>query len=224
MSDFNLDNFKKSWQEQDVQSRYKQSDIEQMLHKKSRNYVKYIFWISLAEFLIFFILNVFYIFKSEDNNSFLNILKKLGVQQTTQLEQNFEHLYFGLKVISLIITAYFVVQFFFNYKKIQVQDNLKLLILQIVKFRKTVNAFIFTNIVILILFFFSLTLFTLEIFSNQNIEMSSSKLTGFIAGIAVTMLFSVGLIWLYYKIVYGIIMRRLGKNLQQLREIETENI
>ena len=222
MSDFNLDDLKKSWQEQDIKPKYAPSEILQMLHKKSRNYVKYILWISTLEFLIFFSLSIFYIFQSEGDNSFLDILKKLGVQETPQLQETFEHLYAGLKLVSLLITGFFVIQFYLNYKKIKVQDNLKLLILQIVKFRKTVNAFIFTNIFLLILFTGILTAFIFRIFSVQNIQLTHPTLIGFIVGLSLTTLFSVGLIWLYYKIVYGIIMRRLGQNLKELQKIEEE--
>ena len=40
--DFNIDDFKKSWQEQSVPEVYETSEIEAMLNKSSRNYVKYI--------------------------------------------------------------------------------------------------------------------------------------------------------------------------------------
>lgn len=223
MSEFNLDNLKKTWQEQDVQPKYTSTDISQMLTGKSRNYVKFIFWISLAEFILFFFLNIYYIFQSENENSFFNILQKLGVQENAEIKGNFEHLYFGLKIVSLIITAYFVIQFYINYKKIKIQDNLKLLILQIVKFRKTVNVFIFTNIFLLILFTAILTFFIFSIFSSQSIALSHPVLLGFLTGAILTTVLAVGLIWLYYKVVYGIIMKRLGKNLKQLQSIEAEN-
>lgn len=222
MSDFNLDDLKKTWQEQDVQPKYTASEITQMLHKNSRNYVKYIFWISMAEFLIFFCLSIFYIFRSENNSSFFEILKKLGVQESPDLQQAFEHLFVSLKVASLVITAFFVVQFYLNYKKIKVQDNLKLFILQIVKFRKTVNAFIITNIFLLVIFQAVLTLFIFRIFTEQNISLTHPTLIGFIIGISFTTLLSVALVWLYYKIVYGIIMRKLGKNLAELKKVDEE--
>ena len=222
MSDFNIDDLKKSWQEQKVEPKYAPSEISQMLHKKSRNYVKYIFWISAAEFFIFFSISVFYIFRAENDTSFLDILKKLGVEETPQLQDSFAKLYVCLKIVSLLITGFFVVQFYLNYKKIKIQDNLKLLILQIVKFRKTVNAFIFTNIALLILFTAVLTAFIFSIFNEQNISLTHPTLIGFIVGISLTTIFSIGLIWLYYKIVYGIIMKRLGRNLAELQKIESE--
>ena len=40
MPDFDLDNLKKTWQEQKVQPKYDNTEIIQMLNKKSRNYVR----------------------------------------------------------------------------------------------------------------------------------------------------------------------------------------
>jgi len=45
MPDFDLDNLKKTWQEQEVRPKYDGAQIEAMLNKSSRNYVKYILWI-----------------------------------------------------------------------------------------------------------------------------------------------------------------------------------
>lgn len=221
--DFNLDDLKKSWQEQQVPDVYETSEIEAMLNKKSRNYVKYIFWISLAEFLFFALVGIYTVFSTEKSNSFINILQKLGVKTNDIIEMNFAHLYFGLKVFSLIITAIFVYLFYRNYKKINVENNLKKFILQIVKFKKTVNAFITTNIVILIVFAFILTGFTIRTMKSQNIYLNNPALLGFITGVIISIGFGVLLIWIYYRIVYGIIMQRLGKNLEQLQKIEKEN-
>ena len=65
--DFDIDDLKKSWQEQKVPEVYQTSEIEAMLNKKSRNYVKYIFWISLVEFLFFALLSIYTIFSSNNN-------------------------------------------------------------------------------------------------------------------------------------------------------------
>ena len=87
--DFDIDDLKKSWQEQKVPEVYQTSEIEAMLNKKSRNYVKYIFWISLVEFLFFALLSIYTIFSSNNNESFLNMMKKLGLKVTQDIEMNF---------------------------------------------------------------------------------------------------------------------------------------
>lgn len=222
MPEFDLDNFKKTWQEQDVQPKYNSTEIEAMLNKSSRNYVKYILWISIAEFFVIFCMNIYYSFLGDDTNSFLSILGKLGVKSTSSLEAGFTHLYFGLKTISLILTAFFVVRFFLNYRRINIESNLKKLILQIIKFKKTVNLFILANIFLLILFTVVLTVFTFSVLSQQNIHLNNPTLIGFLVGTILMTAISVVLIWIYYRIVYGIILKRLGKNLAELQKIDEE--
>ena len=220
--DFNIDDLKKSWQEQTVTEVYGTSEIEAMLNKKSRNYVKYIFWISLAEFLFFAAVSIYTIFTADNNESFLNMMKKLGLKITQDIEMNFGHLYFALKIFSLLITAGFVLLFYRNYKKIKVECNLKNLIVQIIKFKKTVNAFILTNIILLILIMFALTFFTIHALKMQNIHLENPTIIGFYAGIIISLSFGILLVLIYYRVVYGIIMRRLGKNLEHLQKIEQE--
>lgn len=219
--DFNIDDLKKSWQEQQVPEVYQSSEIEAMLNKRSKNYVKYILWISIAEFLFFAILSVYTVFSAQESDGFLHVLEKLGVKINPEIEKNYGHLYFGLKVMSLLITAAFVYLFYRNYIKINIENNLKKFILQIIRFKKTVNLFILTNIVFLITFVFILTLFTMNIVKTQNIHLNNPTLLGMIIGFMVSLIIGILLILLYYRIVYGIIMRRLGRNLEQLKEIES---
>lgn len=220
--DFDIDDLKKSWQEQTVTEVYETSEIQAMLNKKSRNYVKYIFWISLAEFIFFAAIGIYTIFSQENNESFLNMMKKLGLKITSDIEMNFGHLYFVLKAFSLFITAVFVFLFYRNYKKIKIECNLKNLIVQIIRFKKTVNAFILTNIILLILFTFVLTFFIIHMLKSQNIQLANSTVIGFYVGIIISLSFGILLVLVYYRIVYGIIMRRLGKSLEQLQKIEKE--
>jgi hypothetical protein len=224
MPEFDLDSFKKTWQEQPVQKKYDDNEILKMLNKKSRNYVKYIFWISVAEFIFFSGLGLFYIVQGKESNSFLNILEKLGARKTTEVEGYLDNIYIILKVLSLSITAYFVFKFYQNYKKIKIEENLKKLIIKIIQFKKTVNAFILINIILLIAFTSIFTVFVFYILNNQNIKVNNSNLTGFIIGIVISTAFAVLLIWLYYRLVYGIIMKKLDRNLKQLKEIDSQEI
>lgn len=222
MPEFDLDNFKKTWQEQEVQPKYNSTEIEAMLNKSSRNYVKYILWISIAEFLVILCMNIYYTFLGDDSNSFIKILGRLGVQNSDSLQTSFGQLYFILKIISLIMTAFFVVCFYQNYRRINIESNLKKLILQIIRFKKTVNLFILANIFLLIIFTVVLTVFTFSVLSEQNIHLNHPTLIGFLVGLVVMTVISVLLIWVYYRVVYGIILKRLGKNLGELQKIDSE--
>ena len=220
--DFNIDDLKKSWQEQPVPEVYQSSEIEAMLNKSSRNYVKYILWISVAEFLFFVAVSIYSVFYTDQTSSFLHIIKKLGAKITYEIEKDFAHLFFFFKVLSLSITAVFVVLFYRNYKKINIENNLKNFILQIIKFKRTVNLFILTNIIVLIFFAMVLTIFSMNILKLQEIQLQNATLIGIVVGAIVSVTIGLLLILIYYRVVYGIIMRRLGNKLQQLQKIEQE--
>ncbi|WP_415328707.1 beta-carotene 15,15'-monooxygenase [Chryseobacterium sp. MMS23-Vi53] len=224
MPEFDLDSFKKTWQEQPVQEKYDDNEILKMLNRKSRNYVKYIFWISVAEFIFFSVLGLFYFFQGEESNSFIKVLERLGAQKTPEVENNFDNTYLAIKILSLLVTAYFVFKFYQNYRKIKIEENLKGLITRIIKFKKTVNAFILISIVLLVAFTSVFTAFIFYALNTQNIEPKTADLTIVIVGIVVSMVLSILLIWLYYKLVYGIIIKKLDRNLKQLREIDSQEI
>lgn len=220
MPEFNLDQYKKTWQEQPIEQKYSNAEILKMLNKKSTNYIKYIVWISIFEFSFFLALTIYYLFNDEDVSNYLLMLEKLGIQNSPQILSNFEHLYFAMKVLSLLVTGVFVVKFVLNFKRIKVESNLKKFILQIVKFKNTVNIFIVTNILLLVVFTAILSYFVFHTLQAQNIDLPRDTSIGLLVGLLLTTLFSVLLIWCYYRIVYGIIMKRLGTHLKQLKEIE----
>ncbi|CAA7392600.1 beta-carotene 15,15'-monooxygenase [Chryseobacterium fistulae] len=222
MPEFDLDSFKKTWQEQPVQQKYDNNEILQMLNRKSRNYVKYIFWISVVEFLFFTSLGLFYIIQGKESNSFINILEKLGVRRTPEIEHSFDNIYLALKILSLSITAYFVYKFYQNHKQIKIEENLKKFISKIIQFKKTVNMFILLNIGLLIIFTSIFTVFVFYVLNTQNIAITNSALSGFLIGIVLSTALSVLLIWIYYRLLYGIIMKRLDKNLKQLKDIDSQ--
>lgn len=223
MPEFDLDSFKETWQKQPIEPKYDSTDIESMLNKSSRNYVKYILWISLVEFILILSANLYYTFLGEDTSDLMSVLSKLGINDSGRFEHSIEQFYLILKIVSLALTGVFVVLFYRNYRKIKIECNLKNLILQIIKFKNTVQLFILANIVLVILFTSVLGIFTFSILAEQNIQLSNPTFIGFIVGLVLTMGISVVLIWFYYRIVYGFILRRLGRNLEQLQNIEEGN-
>ncbi|MGC4129547.1 MAG: beta-carotene 15,15'-monooxygenase [Bergeyella sp.] len=223
MPEFDIDNFKVTWQKQDVKPKYDSAEILQMLNRKSRNYVKYILWISIAEFLLIVGVSAFYLCKGDEGESFMHILQKLGVTETPELKNSLNYFYNSMKAVSILVTAYFVVRFYISYSKINVEANLKKFILQIMRFKNTVNLFILTNILLLVVYTGALAVFMFYVLSGQHVKLDTATIWGFVVGLAVSLVFSIVLIWVYYRIVYGIIMNRLGKNMEQLQEIEGQS-
>ncbi len=222
MPDFDLDQFKESWQEQNSTTKYNQTEILQMLNRKSRNYVKYILWVSIIEFVFVVAMNIYYFSTETETENFSQILSRLGVKSDTLAINGMENIYTFIKILSIAIIVVFVVVFYIDYKKINIENSLKQLITRIINFKKAVNYFIYTNILFLI---FATALFLYNIFhiaNSQNINIDNSTLVGLGVGVFVGLAFSILLIWLYYKLVYGIIISRLSKNLEQLKVIEQE--
>jgi len=220
--DFDIDALKKTWKDQVISDEYNQDEIEVMLNKKSRNYVKYILWISIAEFIVFGLINFISFFSNDFHTDFTNILNKLQIRNQPDVEFSLDKIYNSMKILSLFITGIFVVVFYLNYKKIDVESNLKKFIIHIIKFKKTVNLFIFSNVLLLVLFIGSLiSLLTITI-RRQNIHVDNPTFWSLLIAVSLSLLISVMLILLYYKLAYGIILKRLSKNLKQLEKIDLE--
>lgn len=220
MAEFDIDKLKKSWQ-QDVPQRYHAPEIETILGRSSRNYVKYIFRISVAEFLFFFCLNFYYFFSGSDVADLLSIIKKLGATPDVTEQKMLAEIYFVLKCITVIMTAVFVVLFYAKYRKIDVESSLKKFTLQIISFKKTVKYFILANILLLIGSTAALVLYILKLLQNHRTDLTSPKILVFGAGVAFTLFVGSLLVWLYYRLVYGILIRRLSNNLEELQNTGT---
>ncbi len=220
--DFDIDALKKTWQDQMISDGYNQDEIEVMLNKKSRNYVKYILWISIAEFIVFGVINFITIFSSDFHTDFTNILNKLQIRNQSEVEFSLDKIYNSMKILSLFITGIFVVVFYLNYKKIDVESNLKKFIIHIIKFKKTVNLFIFSNVLLLVLFIGSLISLLTVTIRQQNIHVDNPTFWSLVIAVSLSLLISVVLILLYYKLAYGILLKRLSKNLKQLEKIDSE--
>lgn len=223
MDNFDLDNFKKTWQEQDKQSKYSNADILKMLNQKSRNYVKYILWISIAEFLLFGGTTIFYMIYDDGSDNIIKLMSRLGIVENQTIKADMAHLNFFIKLLSLVITGVFVVVFYKNYKKINLEANIKQFILQILQFKNTVKLFISTNIILLVVFNLLIAGFIFSNVQKQEIHLQSHDWWVAILTILATTLFSLALIYIYYKIFYGIILKKLSKNLRQLQKMEKEN-
>ncbi len=220
--DFDIDALKKTWQDQVISDGYNQDEIEVMLNKKSRNYVKYILWISVAEFVIFGLINFLAIFSNDFQTDFTSILNKLQIRNQSEVEISLGRIYNWMKMMSLLITGVFVVVFYGNYKKIDVESNLKKFIRHIIKFKTTVNVFIFCNILLLVLFIGSFISFLVFTIRKQHIHVDNPTFWGLVTGATLSLLICIVLVLLYYKLAYGILLKRLSRNLDQLEKIDSE--
>ena len=207
-----LDKLKGAWKSQDYSNhKVSTTDIYKMLHAKSSSYVKWIFYISLIEFALVIIINL-----SFDNKKYLKIYE----------EMEMENLIFALTIISYAIMIVFIYLFYNNYKRICVDCDAKTLMNSIFKTRKTVKQYIYFNIS-----FMAVTSFILfyHIFSNdKNISLYKAmsdvpedfSTKYLLIAITVVMILFMGLLLLIYRIIYGILLKRLKKNYKELEQLD----
>ena len=211
-----LELLKSKWQEGNQElPKLSYNDIYKMRHNKSASIVKWIFIISVCELVFWIILG----FLSPESNK--ELLVQIGLQNTLTI----------LYGIHYVVIAVFLVLFYLNQKNIKTTDTVKNLMHSIIKTRKTVRYFVIYNVVstALILVYINLYFFTKkselynilikenEAYQGVPIETFTSVffITQFIVGILL-----IGFVLLFYRIVYGILLRKLKHNYGELEKIE----
>lgn len=197
-----LDLLKQEWKKQNKNlPKYSQNELYSMLQKKSTSIVKWIFIISILEFLFWIGIEVL---------NYLNDFNEI-IDQV-----NLTYFYRITLIINYVVIITFIALFFSRYKNINVADNSKKLMNSIIKTRNTVKAYVWFNVVFFIFSFVFSNYFTLQ---HMEIDMEGF-IWGYILAVFVIMLVFVGLLLLFYRIIYGTLIRRLYKNYEQLKKLE----
>ncbi|REG84635.1 hypothetical protein [Winogradskyella sediminis] len=206
-----LELLKKDWNKSDNQYKsFSDSDIYKMSHKKSSSIVKTLFYISVAE-LAFWILI-----------SFLPYV--LSDQMKSQLEEmSHSWIYIGLNILSYVVIVLFVYLLWRAHKAISVTDNAKKLMESILKTRKIIKYYVLYNLFIA---FISIPV-SLYFSINEHPEISEQISTANFTQLLIMALITLGItaaflvvIWLFYKLIYGILIKRLNRNYKELKKLE----
>jgi len=207
-----LELLKKDWKKQDANyPKLSYDQIYNMLWKKSSSIVKWIFIISVLELLF---------------STFLSLLLT-GDDDWIQLEKyNLKQFTEVLFVIGYAITFFFIFMFYRNYKKISATDDAATLMKNILRTRRTVKYYIayvliYNGLTAIVVFSYMIYLHinsqdqTLTKYSFGTLDWI--KFIG--VGVIVLILF-LGLIWLFYRLLYGILLKKLQKNYKELKKLE----
>jgi hypothetical protein len=209
-----LDLLKKDWQNKEEHlPKLSFDEIYKMIWKKSSSIVKWIFYISIAEF-IFWIAMVLIPFNSETFEG-----ENAEIFNKTELVLN---------IISFAAILFFIFKFYQNYKKISTTDSAKALMKKIITTRKIVMQYVWFNV---ILFAVSFVLLTIEVIIYDPVNLgltekiaaaeSQTLIWIVIAGITIlTILIFCSLLWLFYRVIYGILLKRLNINYRELKKLE----
>ncbi|MGX1024939.1 hypothetical protein [Flavobacterium sp. CS20] len=198
-----LELLKQDWKRQEKNLPHVKTDeIYKMMHKKSTSIVKWIFIISIAEFVFWLGLDSLSFF---DNS--LDIIQQLGLESFYRISL----------IVNYAMIVIFIGLFFRNFKKISTDDNVKSLMKNIITTRKTVKAYVWFNVIIFGISFVIVSIATLnQTLENQTLE---AKLLGY--GILVVILSILLLIIFgFYRLLYGFLTRRLYKNYKVLKKLD----
>ncbi len=208
-----LDLLKKDWKKQDKSLPHLSYDeLYKMIWKRSSSIVKWIFIISIIEFFLGAILNL-----TLADDDYWERMEKFHMTQFTII----------IMVISYLFTFYFIFRFYKNYRRINATDTAKQLMETILRTRKTVKYYIsFVLISSGISFVAGLYLIihthmnSVTAQPGQDMHFDTMQWLLFIGAIALILAIFLGLIWLIYRIIYGILLKRLHKNYKELRKLE----
>ena len=209
-----LELLKKDWQKKEEHlPKLSYDDIYPMIWKKSSSMVKWIFYISILEFVFWAAIN----FISSDPQ-YMQDLKAM-------------HIYNIMMVLNFVnygIILYFIFKFYLNYKKISVTDSSRKLMKTILKVKRTVTQYVWFNLIIFATYMI-ISLYGVLIFSDEGREIvetateQGNEVTFWFLVISVSILFTgvlLVLIWLFYKLLYGILLKRLKENYRELKKLE----
>ena len=212
-----LELLKKDWQKKEsMLPKLSYDEIYSMIWKKSSSIVKWIFIISVIEFVLPHLL---YLFPSVRDG--MDLYDQLGVK----------NMMVGINVVSYLVIFYFIIQFYKRYREISVLDNAKDLMHRIIRTRRTVKHYI---IFALSLFLFTFLTIAVVIYvgDGENLievldlgdearDMSINRLKLIISFVFVIMgIISTAFIGLIYFLIYGLLIRKLGRNYRELKKLE----
>jgi hypothetical protein len=209
-----LDLLKKDWEKGTSKfQQYNESDLYQMIRKKSTSIVKWIFFISVIELLLWIGISVY--------------MKNTSMIEEFKTFDKINYLTYS-EIISYIIIVVFIYLFYKNYKKINNSNSVKDLIFSILKTRKTVQNYvkiiiIYTIISSIVVLFIQLNYDAKIIEMSKEMTENGTNTLFYVIYVGVTFLFlslMIGLIWLFYRIIYGILLKRLSKNYEELKKID----
>ena len=133
------------------------------------------------------------------------------------------------EMFHFFIFGIFIIFFYKNYKSIQITDSTKVLMQNILNTRKTVRYFVYYNIGTTIAFFIAINTYLLndsdklyKIMHSYNQDIPKEGFANiFIISQIIVFLIVIGLLVLFYWLVYGILLKKLKRNYKELKKINS---
>lgn len=207
-----LDLLKKDWKQRgDAFPQLSENEIYAMKHRSSSSIVKWLLVISILEFAFWTILTI-----ALSDDKYQVKLHRYGI----------EDMMFWINAVNYAILVAFIFVFYRNYRMISTTDSTRLLMKNILRARRTVQYYIWYNLGIVVV---NIVLSILMLFiHNEKMKtlMESAAHKGhkmlfmFICcGLSlIFILVIIGLFWGFYRLLYGVLLRKLHANYRELKK------
>lgn len=208
-----LDLLKKDWKRNENSfSQVSENEIYRMIHHKSSSIVKWILIISILE--VFLWTGIGFLFSSDD---YLKPFKH-------------DNLLVFLRVINWVnyaVVLVFIYLFYKNYVTISATSSTKKLMKDIMKTRKTVKYYVWYNLLMMVFSFITGLLLAFAYSREGGILKEKMLHETKIMVLMIVVLFLVVAVaafifWLFYRLLYGILLRKLYANYKILKQIDFE--
>ncbi len=199
-----LDDLKEKWGQQTFNTNYSKEELNRILQQKSSHSIRWIFYLSLLEFVLYLALPIllpnyaaaFQYYKSLHLYSFSILTTLLGYA----------------------VLIYFMWRFYQNYRQIKVSSSVSTHLQTILKTRRTVNVYFFTNLGIVLVFTVVVLMEAMKYDENFiALQNQPQGIIGLIVAVVVVLCIIIGFFALLYYLVYGRFLRTLKKNEEELK-------
>lgn len=209
-----LELLKKDWQKRDAAyPKVSYDDIYKMILQKSSSIVKWIFIISILEF-VFWLFLAIGLKASGYSNDYGGLYTSPG--------------FIIISILSYGILAYFFYRFYMNYKQINTTDNAKTLMENILKTRRTVKQYVGFNLAVLVIGVAYMMPFALSHDENTRAAIDTATANGeifkfylgVVVGTLIMLLVAIAILLFFYWLIYGLLLRSLNRNYRELKKLE----
>ena len=204
-----LDLLKKDWNK--GHQNFSKGDLYKMIHKKSSSIVKFLFYISIGELILWLGINSLQWFYSEDYKN--------------KIETAFgdDSLMYAATIVSYAIIILFILLLYRSYQKITATSNVKTLMENILNTRKIIKYYVSYNLIMLfigLIYGFYVAIHNDPELAEMFAHFTDQQTMKFIVIIGLVIAVTLVCVWLFYKLIYGLLIKRLNKNYRELKAIE----
>jgi uncharacterized membrane protein len=208
-----LEQLKKQWiTSGSTYPKYSAGELTGFIAKRSSSIVKWLFYIALTEFSLFGLLSVL----TYDTENQEHAQKIAG-----------DFFYYGSYVLHYVVLIIFICFFYKNHRNIRAEQPTRSLMKNILKTRRTMQWYIWYNLGYIMVFtvaFSVLVLLNDPVITEMTQKIDTKNMITFnLAFIGIAMLLAAvlcGVFYLIYSLIYGILLRKLNTNYQELKKMD----